>query len=171
MRFPNCNGFTLACGLVITVFLEDRVTLTGTFLGEVHDRRRRRRFIDFHEFILLQLTCPFCEKGAPEIPRGTFVAINVEEIQFIVPGHCCHEKHDEECHEKFHEKCHEKHDEECHEKCHEDCHEDCHGKKHDDGPHIINISCKREDDRQHIVNISCNSEDDKQAATSPENNS
>ena len=169
MRFPDCKGFSLVCGVVITVFLEDRVTLTGTFLGEVHDHRRRRRFIDFHEFILIQLTCPFCAKGAPEIPRGTFVAINVAEIQFIIPGHGCHEKHNEECHEEkcheeeCHEECHEKcHEEKCHEeKCHEECHEECHhGKKHDDGPHIINISCKRTDDRQHIFNISCNSEDD-----------
>lgn len=97
MKFPKGKGFDLACGVVVTVVLDQVVhdgliSLTGTFLGEVEDRNHHKRVSDFHEFILLQLTCPFCERGGPEIPEGTFVAINIEQILFAIPGNKCQDK-------------------------------------------------------------------------------
>lgn len=124
MKFPKGKGFDLACGVVVTIVLnkvlrDDFVTLTGTFLGEIEENRHRKRVEDFHEFILIQLTCPFCERGGPEIPEGTFVAVNVEQILFAIPGKKCYE--DKWC-------------------------EKCHSKKNDKN-HIINISCEREEDQ------------------------
>lgn len=135
MKFPKGKGFDLACGAVITVVLnkiihDDFVTLTGTFLGEGEESRHRRRIDDFHEFILIQLTCPFCQGGGPEIPEGTFVAVNIEQILFAIPGKKCHEDNwCEKCHNKknnknFHDKCFDTPDEN----------------------HVINISCNRDDD-------------------------
>jgi len=96
MKIPHGKGFDLTGGLVITVVLDDRIALTGTFLGEIPDER------GFHkdechpkweqeepEFILLQLTCNFEESGLPEIEAGTIVAINVEQILFVFPGGVC----------------------------------------------------------------------------------
>lgn len=124
MKFPRGKGFDLACGVVVTIVLDtvvhdNLVTLTGTFLGEIEEKHHHRRCDECHEFILIQLTCPFCERGGPEIPEGTFVSINIDQILFAIPGKKCH---DDKCCEK------------------------CHGKKHDKN-HIINISCDRDDDK------------------------
>lgn len=103
MKFPINKGFDLSCGLVITVFLDDCETLTGTFLGEIQEQHRHKRLLDdLHEFILIQLTCPSRQRGGPEIPEGTFCAINVNQIKFITPGIPCHDKHDK-CHDKKHD--------------------------------------------------------------------
>lgn len=98
MKFPKGKGFDLAGGLVITVVLEDHV-LTGTFLGEINDRHHDDPPINVNvnvdvepEFILLQLTCELDLEDGPEFPVGTIVAINVQEIQFIVPGGTCEEE-------------------------------------------------------------------------------
>lgn len=106
MKFPKGKGFDLASGVVVTVVLntvvhDELVTLTGTFLGETEEKHHHKRFNDFHEFILIQLTCPFCEKGGPEIPEGTLVAINIEQILFTIPGKKCHD-------DKWCDKCHDK---------------------------------------------------------------
>lgn len=135
MKFPKGKGFDLATGVVVTVVLaktvhDELVTLTGTFLGETEERNHHRKVDNFHEFILIQLTCPFCEKGGPEIPEGTFVAINIEQILFAIPGKKCHD-------DKWCDKCHEKKQEN---KCQDKFCEN-HDKKH-----IINISCERDDD-------------------------
>lgn len=109
MEFPKGKGFDITCGVVITVVLDtvvhdSLVRLTGTFLGGKEERRhhRHRRHRCIHESILIQLTCPFCERHGAEIPEGTIVAINVSEILFIVPGRKCHDKDDGKCHEKDH---------------------------------------------------------------------
>jgi hypothetical protein len=131
MIFPRGKGFDLAGGLVITVILDDLVALTGTFLGDTHEHRGIR-----HEFILIQLTRPFCRKGGPEIPEGTCCAINVENIQFIVPGvKCQDEMHEDECSDLCN--C-EEHDCPCQEKA-----------------HVINVSCNQDDDKAKIINILC----------------
>lgn len=98
MKFPKGKGFDLAGGLVITVVLEDHV-LTGTFLGEINDRHHDDPPINVNvnvdvepEFILLQLTCELDLEDGPDFPVGTIVAINVQEIQFIVPGGTCEEE-------------------------------------------------------------------------------
>jgi len=128
MRFPKGKGFDLASGVVVTVVLDKAVhekllTLTGTLLGEIEEKHHHRKIDDFHEFILIQLTCPFFEKGGPEIPEGTLVAINIEQILFVLPGKKGHE-------DKWCEKCHDQKQD----------------KKHDKN-HIINISCERDDDK------------------------
>ena len=106
MKFPKGKGFELVCGVAVTLVLnkvvhDDLVTLTGTFLGEIEENRHHRRVDDFHEFILVQLTCPFYEKGGLEIPEGTFVAVNIEQILFVIPGKKCHD-------EQWCDKCHNK---------------------------------------------------------------
>ena len=138
MKFPKGKGFDLACGAVITVVLnkvihDDLVTLTGTFLGEAEENRHHRRIDGFHEFILIQLTCPFCEKGGLEIPEGTFVAVNIEQILFTIPGKTYQE--DNWC-----ENCHNKknNNKQCHDKCFDN----------QDENHIININCNRDDDKK-----------------------
>lgn len=142
MRFPKGKGFDLACGLVITVVLEDCVSLTGTFLGDVHGHHDFR-----HEFILIQLTRPFCRKCCPDVPEGTCVAINIDNILFVIPGiNCQCDKHDDEC-----DICHDEDDCPCEDGGHDD---QCHEKDH-----VINISCNRGDDKTHIVNISCYDDD------------
>ena len=128
MKFSKSSEFDFACGVVITVVLDkvvhdELVTLTGIFLGEVHEKHHHRKSDDSHEFILIQLTCPFCEKGGPEVPVGTFCTINVDQILFIISGMKCHENHDDKCHDMSCEKCHNK-------------------------KHIINISCNRDDDKK-----------------------
>ncbi len=143
MRFPKGKGFDLACGLVITVVLDDCVSLTGTFLGDVHPPHHHVR----QEFILIQLTRPFCRKCCPDIPEGTCVAINVENIQFVFPGvNCPCDEHKDECEDHDHHgdecPCEEKHGFECHEE-----------------DHVINISCNRGDEKGHIINISCYDDD------------
>lgn len=136
MKLPKGKGFDLACGVVVTIVLDrvlhdELVTLTGRFLGETEDKHHHKKFDGFHEFILIQLTYPFCEKGGLEIPEGTLVAINIEQILFVIPVKKCHD-------EKWCDKCHEqKHENKYHDKC---C--DNHDKKH-----IINISCDRDDDQ------------------------
>lgn len=125
MKFPKNKGFDLACGVVITIVLDtvlhDKlVTLTGTFLGEIQEKHHDKRGDNFHEFILIQLACPFCERGGLEIPEGTLCLINVDQILFIIPGMKCNDKkHDDICDEKDHDK-----------------------------KHIINISCNREDNKK-----------------------
>ena len=86
MKFPKGRGFNLVNGLVVTVVLDDFVSLTGIFLGEIQEKNHHRKCEDFNEFILIQLTCPVCVKKEQEVPAGTFCAINVEKIQFIFPG-------------------------------------------------------------------------------------
>ncbi len=104
MKFPKGKGFDLICGLVITVFLDDCEKLTGTFLGEIQEQHHHKRLDDLHEFILIRLTCPFQERGRPEIPEGTFCAINVDQIKFITPGIQCHKlKYDDKFHDKKHD--------------------------------------------------------------------
>ncbi|WP_378952288.1 hypothetical protein [Pelosinus sp. sgz500959] len=101
MKIPKGKGFDLVCGLVITVVLDDFTSLTGTFLGEIQEKCHHRRCDEFHEFILIQLTCPVCKKDGPKIAEGTFCAINVDKIQFIFPGmKCPDKKEDDKCHEK-----------------------------------------------------------------------
>ena len=97
MKIPKGKGLDLTGGLVITVVLEDHV-LTGTFLGEFEHRDRKDCPINVNvqvdvepEFILLQLTCELELEDGPEFPVGTIVAINVQEIQFILPGGTCEE--------------------------------------------------------------------------------
>ena len=108
MKFPKGKGFDLACGVVVTVVLntvvhDELVTLTGTFLGETEEKHHRRRCNDCHEFILIQLTCPFCAKGGPEIPEGTLVSINIEQILFTIPVKKCYDDNwCEKCHNKKH---------------------------------------------------------------------
>lgn len=108
MKFPKGKGFDLASGVVVTVALDmvvhdEFVTLTGTFLGETEEKHHHRRLDDFHEFILIQLTCPFCEGGGLEIPAGTFVAVNIEQILFAIPGKTCHDdKWCDKCNDKKH---------------------------------------------------------------------
>jgi len=129
VKFPKGKGFDLACGVVITVVLDavvdnELVRLTGTFLGEIEEKHRHRSFESCHEFILIQLTTPFCDRSGLEVPEGTLVAINACEILFIIPGR---KSHDVWC-----EKCHSKHD-------------DKHSDKHFDKKPVINISCDRYD--------------------------
>jgi hypothetical protein len=149
LQFPKNKGFDLAGGIVITVFLDEFVHLTGTFLGDVHDQHHLKRRKDRHEFILIQLTCPFWDRGKTKLPEGTLCAINIDQIIFIIPGNKnhdnnnhgddCHVKHDDECHENKHDDdCHVKHDDECHKNKHDDCYcdiweDDCEDK------HVINI--------------------------------
>lgn len=153
MKFPNCKGFDLTCGLVITVFLDDLVALTGTFLGEVSDPHRRRRRFDFHEFILIQLTCPFCEVGVPEIPEGTFVAINIAQIQFITPGLCCQEKYDDKKTGKPH--------------CDKGFAIWKDEEEEDYSPPVININCPRKEERQPSVTSNRSGEDGAPADDQP----
>jgi len=95
MKFPKGHDFDLIGGLVITVFLEDNLSLTGTFLAEIEDRHHddptpiHVNVEEEAEFILLQLTCPFCAPGLPFLPVNTIVAVNVEQILFISPGQEC----------------------------------------------------------------------------------
>ena len=95
MKFPKGKGFDLSGGLVITVVLDAHV-LTGTFLGEIDSRHHGDPPIKVNanvnleqEFILLQLTCELALEDGPEFPVGTIIAINVQEIQFIVPSGTC----------------------------------------------------------------------------------
>ena len=163
MRFPRGKGFDLACGVVITVFLDDIVSLTGSFLGTAHGPHQHG---DLHEFILIQLTCPFRSRGGTRIPAGTFCAINVEQILFIVPGKKSH-----------HDKCHDgKNDDGCHDdkdhdgKDHDDCHDMLDDKGCDfdiwedecDDKHVINIKYNRTESKQRVININC--DDDNTAA-------
>ena len=104
MKFSKSNGFALTCGVIITVVLDtvvhdDLVTLTGTFLGEIQEKHHHRKF---DEFLLIQLTRPFCIRGGPEIPEGTFCTINVDQILFITSGIKCNEKQDDKCQDKKH---------------------------------------------------------------------
>ncbi len=122
MNFPKGKGFDLVCGLVITVVLDDFVRLTGTFLGEIREKHHHKRCDEFHEFILIQLTCPVCEKNGPEIPEGTFCSINVDKIQFIFPGRC---------HNKKLDKC----DDTCNDTCTCTCDDTCDDKWDDDEYH------------------------------------
>lgn len=129
MKFPKGKGFDLACGVVITVVLDavvhnELVRLTGTFLGEIDEKHHHRRSECCHEFILIQLTSPFCDRSGLEVPEGTLVAVNLCEILFIIPGRKCPEKWCDKCQSKFDDKC---------------------GDKHHDKKPIINISCDRED--------------------------
>jgi hypothetical protein len=147
LRFPRGKGFDLACGIVITVFLDDFIPLTGTFLGNVHDPHHRRS--DLHEFILIQLTCPFRSKRGAKIPAGTFCAINIEQILFIIPGKksphdtCQAEIIDDDCHDMIDDKGDDF-----------DIWEDECGEKH-----VVNIKCNRtEGDKQHVININCNND-------------
>jgi hypothetical protein len=149
MKFPRGKGFDLACGVVVTVVLntvvhDELVTLTGTFLGEIEEKHHHRRSDDFHEFILLQLTCPFCERGRTKIPEGTFVSINIDQILFTIPGRKCHDKkHDD----KWCDKCHDKkHDDKCHDQDDDECHDNWCDKFHEQ-KHVININCERDDDK------------------------
>jgi len=108
MKFPKGKGFDVSAGLVISVILDDYEALIGTFLGEIEERHHhddeccqppkvevKAILEDDPEFILLQLTCCF-RKHDLEIPVGTIVAINVDQILFIVPGSLCEDcdKHD-----------------------------------------------------------------------------
>lgn len=96
MRIPKGKGFDLAGGLTITVVLDD-VILVGTFLGAFEDQRHHKECppvcVDLKcdnapEFFLLQLKCStFVE--STEFPRGTIVAINVNQVQFIALGGEC----------------------------------------------------------------------------------
>lgn len=129
MKFSKLNDFELACGVVITVVLDkevhdELVTLTGVFLGDIQEKHHHKKF-DLHEFILIQLTCPFCEKGGLEIPAGTFCTINVDQILFITSGIKCHEMHDDKCNDNWCDKCHNK-------------------------KHIINIDCNRDVERNDV---------------------
>lgn len=121
MNFPKGKGFDLVCGLVITVVL-DNFMLTGTFLGEIRERHHHKRCDEFHEFILIQLTCPVCEKNGPEIPEGTFCSINVDKIQCIFPGRC---------HNKKQDKC----DDTCNDTCNDTCDDTCDDTWNDDEYH------------------------------------
>lgn len=157
MKFPKGKGFDLACGVVITVFLDDCMPLTGTFLGNVHDHHHHGRR---DEFILIQLTHPFAAKGGTKLPAGTFCAINIEQILFIVPGkkNCNCKCHDDECpDEKDDDGCHDNHDDECGYSIWE---------SEIDDKHVININCNRAEERQRIINISCNTDSDKGSAES-----
>lgn len=99
MRFPKNQGFDLIHGLVITVVLDDDISLTGRFLGEIGDRGHDHcgqslQPINVNvdvdsEFILLQLVCEFEGDDIPEFDVGTIVAINVNKILFIAPGGEC----------------------------------------------------------------------------------
>jgi len=86
MRFPKGRGFNLVNGLVVTVVLDDFVSLTGIFLGEIQEKDHHRKCDELNEFILIQLTYPVCVRQEKEIAEGTFCAINVDKIQFIFPG-------------------------------------------------------------------------------------
>jgi hypothetical protein len=97
MRIPKGKGFDLAGGLVITVVLED-ILLVGTFLGAFGDQRSHHQecepiHVDLKcdndpEFFLLQLKCSAFVESV-EFPRGTIIAINVNEVQFIAIGGEC----------------------------------------------------------------------------------
>jgi hypothetical protein len=95
MRIPKGKGCDLACGLLITVVLED-VILVGTFLGEFGDERSAQRpptHVNLRcdndpEFFLLQLTCDVLVDSV-EFDAGTIVAVNVNEVQFITIGGEC----------------------------------------------------------------------------------
>lgn len=154
MRFPRGKGFDLACGIVVTVFLDDFIPLTGIFLGNVHDPHQHNK--DFHEFILIQLTCPFRARGGAMISVDTLCAINVMQIMFIVPGK---KSHHHKWHEGMHDCC-------CHDKHHDkDPGDDCHDMADDDDfdvwddkcaeKHIINIKCGRAEGKQRVININC----------------
>jgi hypothetical protein len=90
LKFPKSKGFNLVCGVVITVFLDDFQTLTGIFLGQVqknhHHHNYHRRYRNFNEFILIQLTCPLSDQSGIIIPKGEVCAISVDKIQIILPG-------------------------------------------------------------------------------------
>lgn len=99
MRFPKNQGFDLIHGLVITVVLEERITLTGRFLGDIGDRghdhcNEKIQPINVNvdidsEFILLQLICEVEVEDGPEFDVGTIVAVNIDRILFIAPGGEC----------------------------------------------------------------------------------
>jgi hypothetical protein len=101
MRIPKGKGFDLACGLLITVVLED-VILIGTFLGEFGDERSAQRpptHVNLRcdndpKFFLLQLTCDALVDSV-EFDAGTIVAINVNEVQFIAIGGECDTEDDD----------------------------------------------------------------------------
>jgi len=97
MKFPKGRGFNLVNGLVVTVILDDFVSLTGIFLGEIQEKDHHRKCDDFNEFILIQLTCPVCVRKEQEVPEGTFCAINVDKIQFIFPGVKWSDKKHDKC--------------------------------------------------------------------------
>jgi hypothetical protein len=98
MRIPQGKGLDLACGLLITVVLED-VILIGTFLGEFGDERSTKcppthvdvKCDDDPEFFLLQLTCDVFVDSV-EFDAGTIVAVNVNKVQFIAIGGNCDTK-------------------------------------------------------------------------------
>jgi len=98
MKFPKGKGFDLAGGLSITVALDD-YTLIGTYLGGVGDRHHDDPppiHVDVQvneeaEFILLQLSCCLKVDHKTELPVGTIIAINVQQILFIGPGVACEE--------------------------------------------------------------------------------
>ncbi|MBU2703824.1 hypothetical protein Ga0466249_004974 [Sporomusaceae bacterium BoRhaA] len=107
MKIPKGKGFDLACGLLITVVLED-VVLIGTFLGDFGNERSVKCppvHVDLKcdndpDFFLLQLTCNVLVDSR-EFDAGTIVAINSNEVQFIaIGGECdseCDSKCDSEC--------------------------------------------------------------------------
>ena len=158
MKFPKGLGFDIACGLVVTIILDDFVSLTGTFLGEIQEKHHHhRKCNDLHEFILIQLTSPIDGRKEQKIPEGTFCAINVDKIQFIFPGvkcpdkkydpcddyddscdddECCDkcdDKHDDKCDDKHDDKCDEKYDDKYEKKCDCKCNEDKHQDKWNSG--------------------------------------
>ncbi|MBC8015505.1 MAG: hypothetical protein H7X79_07160 [Sporomusaceae bacterium] len=145
MKFPKGLGFDIVCGLVVTVVLDDFVSLTGTFLGEVQEKHHHhRKCNDLHEFILIQLTSSICGRKEQIIPEGTFCAINIDKIQFIFPGVKCPDKKydesdesdckcdddkyddkcDDKCDDKYDDKCDEKHDHKYNNKCNENKHQE-----------------------------------------------
>lgn len=125
MRLPKGLGFDIACGLVVTVVLDDFVSLTGTFLGEVQEKHHHhRKCDDLREFILIQLTSPLCRMKDQKIPEGTFCAINVDKIQFIFPGVKCPEKKHEEWDDQESKYGDDKCSDGCDNKCDEDKDED-----------------------------------------------
>lgn len=139
MKYLKGKGLDFRCGAIITVVLEDGVTLTGTLLSDTKSCSHHRK-PNFHKNILIQLTCPFRGKCGPSIPEGTFCAINMSKILFIIPGVKSDKKNDDVCQDKCDEKCHDDYDDKCDNdgKWGVTCHE-----KHEDGSHIINISCNR----------------------------
>jgi len=104
MKIPKGKGFDIASGLTITVVLEE-YTLIGTFLERIKERSCHDdppihvnvKVTEEPEFILLQLTCPLKVDRGIELPVGTIIAINVQQILFIAiigtcPSEICEEE-------------------------------------------------------------------------------